>query len=130
MRSRSQPTKGNSRSMVSTIRDGPSPSGNNCLGRLGVETGQKREPTPPARTTAHRLDSGCEDFVDSGKQLLRAEGLGQKIRCAEHSRLLPIRFMTFGSEHNHRCAATMRNLAKLCQNVEPAYVGHHDIEQD
>jgi len=39
------------RSMESLSRGLSLASGNNCLGRCDVLTGQKREPTPPASTT-------------------------------------------------------------------------------
>src|SRR5688572_33364664 len=102
---RSGPTRETTRSTVSPMRESPEPRGNSCFGRSGVETGQKREPTPPARITAQSEGSGGEDFVDSGKQLLRAEGLRQEIRGAEQRSLLAIGLMALGSEHDDRCVA-------------------------
>ena len=34
-------------------------NGSSCLGRSGVDSGQKREPTPPARTTFQRIMKEC-----------------------------------------------------------------------
>jgi len=45
-------------------------------------------------------------------------------------RLLTIGFVPLRCEHDHWSAATMRNLAKLSQNVEAADVRHHDVEED
>ena len=44
-----------SRATASASKGSLVTSGRSCFGRVGVLNGQKREPTPPARTTAQRL---------------------------------------------------------------------------
>src|SRR5690349_7126632 len=87
---RSSGTTSPSRSSVFTRRGLSFTSGRSCFGRWGVLRGQNREPTPPARITAHLVIFGGRGFVicDAGEmcdfrvQLLRAEGLRQEISSA------------------------------------------------
>src|SRR5262245_62698047 len=102
MRKRWRLTSGMMRSTVSPMREGPSPSGNSCLGLWGVETGQKREPTPPASTTAQKESSAGEEFVDSGKEFFGAEGLRQEIGGTQGSCLFAIGLVTLRGEHDYR----------------------------
>jgi hypothetical protein len=52
---RSAGTSGSRRATLSTTSGRAPASGRSCLGRRLVETGQNREPTPPASTTAQRI---------------------------------------------------------------------------
>ncbi len=56
-RTRSAGTAGASRAMVSAMSGRSLTSGSTCLGRLGVASGQKRVPIPPAKTTAQSVVS-------------------------------------------------------------------------
>src|SRR5690606_6390906 len=96
MRIRSRGTSGALRSIVSAIIGRGPASGRSCLGREGVETGQNREPIPPARITAQSGGSVREDLVDPRKEFLGAERLGEEVRGSEPDRLLAIRLLSLG----------------------------------
>lgn len=100
---RSSLVSARARSTVSVTSGRGPPSGSSCLGRAGVLTGQKREPTPPARTVTQKWGSeAVEDFFDSGKQLLRAEGLRHEVVGAETQRFVTIGVLPLGGEDHHR----------------------------
>jgi hypothetical protein len=77
------------------------------LGRSGVLTGQKREPIPPASTATHTLFSVlAEDFLDLSNELLRPEGLRDKIVRATSDGSFPVRVLTLRSKNTYRGLST------------------------
>src|SRR5690606_1160887 len=129
IRIRSRGTSGAIRATVSAIRGSGPARGRSCLGREGVETGQNREPIPPARITAQRGGSVREEFVDPRKESLGAERLGEEIRRTETHRLFAIRLLALGREHDHGCPAPVGKPAQLAQHVQAVGVRHHDVQQ-
>src|SRR5690606_32140450 len=123
-------TSGRMRSTVWRMRGVSPAGGNSCLGRAGVDTGQNREPTPPARITAQRETSVGEDLFDPGKELLGAEGLGQEVAGAEGGGLLAVGGLALAGEHDDGRVASMGDLAEAGEDLEAVHAGHHDVEQD
>lgn len=120
--------------MVSVMSGLGPASGNSCLGRDGVDTGQKREPAPPARITAHTGESfelsGGKDFVNPGEEFFRAEWFGQEVGSAEGGGLFTIGCVTLGGKHDDRGLPMLRERSQLGQDLEARHLGHHDVEQD
>src|SRR3954447_14708847 len=156
MRSRSGGTSGTMRSTVSRISGRSEASGRSCLGRAGVLTGQKRDPTPPARITVQRWGTvaggggvmpvlkrrpsaegrvvaagggRAEELVDARQQLLGAERLGEEVGGAELQRLAAVGVLTLGGEDDDGGGGTVREPPRLGQHLEAAGPRHHDVEQ-
>ena len=130
-------TSGSSRSSVATSSGRSSTSGSSCLGRDGVLSGQKREPTPPASTTAHRLTRSprLSSWVSPASSAVRAysffgtERLREKLGRAELHRLLMLRFLAGCGEDDARQVLQPFVRPNAREHIEPAEVRHHEVEQ-
>src|SRR4051794_4956002 len=98
MRTRSAGISGRMRCSVSAMSGRSLARGSSCLGCRGVETGQKREPTPPARITAQ--SSVREELIDAGEKFFGAERLGEKVGCTEAGRALAVRVLSLAGQHD------------------------------
>src|SRR5512141_462831 len=112
-------------------------SGRSCFGRRGVESGQKREPTPPARITAHLVivfrgfvgrDAG--ELCDQRVEFLRAERFREKSRCAILPRFPLVLFLARGSQDDAWHVLHSLVSADFLEHVEPAHARHHHIEHN
>jgi len=78
------------------------------LGLRGVLAGQNRVPDPPARMVTQRWESGrAEEFVDSGKEFLGAEGLRKEVVGSQSERGFPVGVLTFGGKDHYGQPFTM-----------------------
>jgi hypothetical protein len=71
-----------------------------------------------------------EELFDDGKQLERAERLGEVAIGARLGGLGLIGFAGAGGEHDDRRARKVRIAAQLTKHLEPASAGHHHVEHD
>src|SRR5215216_6421692 len=83
--------------------------GSSCFGLSGVLRGQNRDPTPPARITAHLIIRFFRFFrCNAGNlrnqriKLFWTEWLGEKCRCAISSRLSLVLFFAGRRENDDR----------------------------
>src|SRR5206468_7927397 len=117
-------TSGESLSSVLVRRGWSSTSGSNCLGRAGVLKGQKRDPMPPASTTAHSRSSAAvivlaRVVAHSGQlggprvELLRAERLRHEVGGAQCHRLPVLLLLTGRREDDARQLAVPLVAAQL-----------------
>ena len=134
---RSGGTSGARRASVSASSGSSLTSGSSCFGRSGVLSGQKREPTPPARTTAqrrHALRRPCSSGATPASSAARAYsffGLNGFVRNS----LAPSSIACWCCCSWPAAVSTMlgtcfsRSSRSSREHVEPAQVRHHEVEQ-
>jgi hypothetical protein len=75
------------------------------LGRPGVLAGQNLDPIPPARTTAQSRSG--EDLIDTGEELIRAEGFSKEIERSQLEGSFAVSILTLGGEYDDRGVAAV-----------------------
>jgi hypothetical protein len=75
-------------------------------------------------------ESGAEDLIDTGQELLGAERLDHEIGNTEFGSALPVCVIALGSQHDDGYVTAVREAAELGKHFEPAELRQHDVQQN
>jgi hypothetical protein len=76
-----------------------------------------------------RGSSDSKEFVDPGKELLRAEGFGQEVVGSHAEGGFPVSILAFCGEDDNRQPFTMGLASDKFQDLKSRILGHHDVQE-